>query len=161
MFSKTKSQHSIYQKGYKTIFANPVPIASGAALGTDVVRDALSTLWLALKDLIKQDKDINLAFGFCNVRFTARNMRAVFLKELNQEVSAPTFEDKMVRQRSPVSTIWTETYQEKWGRSTLGCLLKKPNLDVQKAMHEKTEALRLMSLDMSSSGIRFFPDGRI
>ena len=94
MFSKTTSQHSIYQKGYKTIFANPVPIASGAALGTDVVRDALSTLWLALKDLIKQDKDINLAFGFCNVRFTARNMRAVFLKELNQEVSAPDFRGK-------------------------------------------------------------------
>ena len=85
MFSKTKSQHSIYQKGYKTIFANPVPIASGAALGTDVVRDALSTLWLALKDLVKQDKEfllcertstlLCLAFGFCNVRFTARNQR--------------------------------------------------------------------------------------
>lgn len=114
-------------------------------------------MWLALKDLIKQDKDINLAFGFCNVRFTARSMRTVFLKELNQEIAAPTFENNMIRQRSPVNTIWTETYQDKWARSTLGCLLKKPNVNVQKAMAEKTEALRLMSLDMSSSGIRFFP----
>ena len=149
------SQHSIYQKGYRTIYANPVPIAAGACLGTDVVKDALSTLWLAIRDLIKLDKDINLAFGFCNVRFTRRCLNTVFLKELSSEVGHPTFEEKMIRQRSPVSTLWTTTYGEKWGQTTLGTLIKKPNKTVIKAMDGKTEALRVMSLDMSSSG-RFF-----
>ena len=41
--------------------------------------------------------------------------------------------------------------------STMGCMLKKPNTDVIKALNEKTEALRVMSLDMSSSGR--FPTG--
>lgn len=154
------SQHSIYQKGYRTIYANPVPIAAGACLGTDVVKDALSTLWLAIRDLIKLDKDLNLAFGFCNVRFTRRCMNVTFLKELGQEIGNPMFETKMIRQQSPVSTLWTTTYGEKWGRSTLGCLLKKPNTTVVKAMNEKTDALRIMSLDMSSSG-RFFQAGSL
>jgi hypothetical protein len=39
--------------------------------------------------------------------------------------------------------------------STLGSLVKKPNNTVTNALNEKTMALKLMSLDMSSSG-RFF-----
>jgi len=31
------SQHSIYQKGFRCIYANPVPIAAAAMLGKDVV----------------------------------------------------------------------------------------------------------------------------
>merc|ERR1712167_272880 len=50
------SQHSIYQKGYRTIYANPVPIANGAAMGADVTKDTLNTLFRAIVDLIKYDK---------------------------------------------------------------------------------------------------------
>ena len=32
-------------------------------LGKDVVQDALNTIFLAIQDLIKLDKNINLAFG--------------------------------------------------------------------------------------------------
>lgn len=63
------SQHSIYQKGYRCIYANPVPVAAAAMLGVDVVKDALSNIFLAINDLIMYDNDIDLAFGFCNVRF--------------------------------------------------------------------------------------------
>lgn len=47
-FSPAKSQHSIYQKGFRCIFANPVPVAASCGLGKDVVQDALSTLFLAI-----------------------------------------------------------------------------------------------------------------
>lgn len=82
------SQHSIYQKGFRTIYANPVPVAAAACLGVDVVTDALNTLFLAIQDLIKYDKDIDLAFGFCNVRFLSRNLKVAFLSELNQTIGS-------------------------------------------------------------------------
>lgn len=77
--SPSISQHSVFQKGFRCIYANPVPIAAAAMLGTDVVNDALKTLFLAVSDLIKYDKNIDLAFGFCNVRFCNRGLKTVFL----------------------------------------------------------------------------------
>lgn len=159
--SPSKSQHSIFQKGYRCIYANPVPVASAAMLGVDVVKDALATLFLAIQDLIKLDKNIDLAFGFCNVRFTGRNMKTVFLSDLNRTVGHAKFEEQMVRQRSPVSTLWTTKYEDKWGKSTLGSLVKKPNNVVSNTLNEKTAALRIMSLDMSSSGRIFQGTNRL
>ena len=153
--SPAVSQHSIYQQGFRCIYANPVPIASAACLGADVVRDALNTLWLAISDLVKMDKNIDLAFGFANVRFTHRKLDVVFLPSLSKTIGAPEFEHQMVRQTSPVSTRWTTTYGEKWMNSTLGSMIKKPNNSLVNALNDKTKALRLMSLDLSSSG-RFF-----
>jgi len=47
------------------------------------VTDALNTLFLAIQDLIKYDKNIDLAFGFCNVRIINRNLKVVFKGDLN------------------------------------------------------------------------------
>jgi len=66
-------------------------------LGKDVVTDALNTIFLAIHDLVKFDKDIDLAFGFCNVRLTNRNLKTTFLKDLNTSIGSAQFEDKMVR----------------------------------------------------------------
>jgi hypothetical protein len=35
--SAAKSQRSVYQKGFRTIYTNPVPIAAAACMGKDVV----------------------------------------------------------------------------------------------------------------------------
>jgi hypothetical protein len=95
--SPSISQHSIFQQGFRTIYANPVPVAAGAMLGKDVVTDALSTIFLAIQDLINLDKNINLAFGFCNVRFYNKHVKAVFLDELSTTCGAAKFEQKMIR----------------------------------------------------------------
>ena len=60
------------------IYCNPVPIAAACLLGQDVVTDALSTIFLAIVDLIKLGKNIDLAFGFCNVRIFNKNLNVVF-----------------------------------------------------------------------------------
>jgi hypothetical protein len=96
-------------------------------LGCDVVKDALRTLILAINDLVKHDKNLDIAFGFCNVRFTNRNLTTTFLCDLSKTVANPKFEDQMVRQKSPVSTLWRSTYDDRWAKSTLGSLVKKPN----------------------------------
>ena len=154
--SPSISQHSIYQKGFRCIYANPVPVAAASCLGVDVVTDALNSLFLAIQDLIKLDKNIDLAFGFCNVRFLSRNLKVAFLPNLNQTIGSAQFEDKMIRQKSPVSTLWRTSYGSTWANSTLGSLVKKPNHTVTNTLNEKTGALKIMSLDLSSSG-RFYP----
>lgn len=57
----------------------------------------------------------------------------------------------MKRQASPVATLWKTSYNKNFERSSLGTLIKKPNQEVTEALNEKTKALKLMSLDMSSS----------
>lgn len=79
-------------------------------LGTDVVTDALNTIFLAIKDLIKYDKNIDLAFGFANVRITNKSLATTFRDGLTKEVAAPAFEEQMARQKSPVSTLWRTSY---------------------------------------------------
>lgn len=137
------------------MYANPVPVAAAACLGVDVVKDALDTLFLAIQDLIKYDKNIDLAFGFCNVRITGRNLKVAFENGLTKSIGSAQFEESMVRQKSPVSTLWRTSYGESWANSTLGSLVKKPNKTVTQTLNEKTAALKIMSLDLSSSG-RFY-----
>lgn len=129
-----------------------MPVAAAAMLGTDVVTDALNTIFLAIKDLIKYDKNIDLAFGLANVRINNKSLTTAFRDGLAKEVAAPRFEEQMVRQKSPVSTLWRTSYGDTWAKSTLGSLVKKPNRDVAATLDEKTQALKIMSLDLSSAG---------
>ena len=87
----------MYQKGFRTIYANPVPVANGAMLGKDVVCDALHTIFLAIVDLIKLGRNIDLAFGFCNIRIVNRGLNVKFKEDLNQTVGHAKFEESMVR----------------------------------------------------------------
>ena len=62
-------------------------------LGVDVVKDALSTLFLAVQDLVKNDKDIDLGWGFSNVRCTHRNLTSVFAGDLSRSIGSAQFEN--------------------------------------------------------------------
>lgn len=58
----------------------------------------------------------------------------------------------MKRSVSPCSTFWKTSYGKQWRQSNLGKLLKQPESSVSGALEKKTLALKLMSLDMSSTG---------
>ena len=79
-------------------------------MGKDVTVDALETLFRAIVDLIKYDKSIDLSFGFANIRMINRKLSFVFTDSLCREIKAPNFEHQMIRQKSPVSTLWTTSY---------------------------------------------------
>lgn len=146
------SQNSVYQRGFRCIYANPVPIASACQMGVDVVRDTLDTIWKAMEDLINiHDKDITLQFGFCVVQMRDRNLKVIFADYLTKDVTASEFEGKMKRMTSPVSTLWKTNNDQMFKSSALGTMIKKPNKGVTEALAQKTQALKLMSMDMSSS----------
>lgn len=120
-------------------------------MGVDVVRDCLDTIFLAIEDLIKYDKNISLQFGFANVQFINRNLKTYFADYMSRELSDKEFENRMKRMNSPVSSLWKTDTRSEFAKSTLGTLIKKPNAQVTEALMQKTQALKLMSLDMSSS----------
>jgi CCDC81 eukaryotic HU domain 2 len=134
------------------IYCNPVPIASACLLGGDVVKDVLSTIFLAIIDLVKYSKDLDLAFGFCNIRVVGKSLKAYFNSSFSESVTDKLFENKMQRSVTPVSTIWKTSHTQKFAMSTMGTLIMKPNHDVVQTLNDKTKALKLMSLDLSSSG---------
>lgn len=146
-----KSQHSIFQKGFRMVYCNPVPIAQGCLMGKDVVQDALDAIFLAVIDLVKFGKNIDLAFGFCNIRIINGNLKIVWCPNFVSSVKSRQFENTMKRSTTPVSSIWKSDYHKSFASTTLGSLIKKPNHEVVATLNQKTMALKIMSLDMSSS----------
>lgn len=55
---KPKSQASVYQQGFQTIYCNPVPIAAACFIGKEVVESALTAIFNAVVDLTKYRKFI-------------------------------------------------------------------------------------------------------
>ena len=72
------------------IFCNPVPIAGACLMGSDVVTDTLSALFLAITDLIKQGKNLDIAFGFGNLRwrFNHRKFRKQSFTHIGGRIDA-------------------------------------------------------------------------
>lgn len=147
-----KSQRSIYQQGFRMIYANPVPIAQACQLGKDVVEDALRTIFCAIQDMLKYNMNLVLQFGFCNVHFVNKTVKTTFASYLTQEVKQSNFENSMRRSTASVSSRWRSNTQENFFRSSLGTMIRKPNDEVSEALRRKTEALKWMSMDMSSHG---------
>lgn len=78
-----KSQNSIFQKGFRMIYCNPVPIAAATLLGKEVVNDALNTIFLAIVDLIKYNRDLNLNFGFARISIVNRGLKVTFAQDFS------------------------------------------------------------------------------
>ncbi len=146
-----KSQRSIFQQGFRMIYANAVPIAQCCHMGKDVVEDVLKNILLAIQDLIKYDRHIQLQFGFANVNFINRNLTVKFAEFLSKTVKEKEFMTTMRRSNSPVATTWRTNTQTQFYKSPLGTMIRKPDSEVNQALMQKTQALKMMSLDMSSS----------
>jgi hypothetical protein len=68
------------------IYCNPVPIAAACLLGKDVVTDALNTIFLAIQDLVKYNKDVVLQFGFGNITIINRSLKAQFAGDFIESI---------------------------------------------------------------------------
>ena len=68
------------------IYCNPVPIAAACLLGKDVVTDALNTIFLAIIDLVKYNKDIVLHFGFANLTIVNKNLKLLFGENYKESI---------------------------------------------------------------------------
>ncbi len=105
--SCANSQRSIFQQGFKMIYANPVPIANACQMGVDVVKGVLDTIYKAIEDLINiHDRDISLNFGFAAVTMKNKNLHVNFADHMTKDLTGSQFEASMRRMNSPVSSLW-------------------------------------------------------
>ena len=149
---KPKSQHSVYQKCFQTIYCNPVPIAAAVFLGKDVVESTLNAIFSAIKDLLQHDSDIVLKMGFCVVKMLKRNLTVTFNPTFLDQINNKDFEGVMRKSDLKTSDHWKQTYDSKMAKSTLNKILtQRPLTPLVKTLEEKTNALKIMSLDMAST----------
>lgn len=82
--TKPKSQASIYQKGFKMTYCNPIPIAASCYLPKNVIIDTLVAIFNAVLDLINLGKNVTLKTGFCNICFHDKNLSYTFNPDLGK-----------------------------------------------------------------------------
>jgi hypothetical protein len=75
------------------IYCNPVPIAAACLLGKEVVNDALKTIFLAIIDLIKYNKDLILNFGFATIRIANKGLKIIFSNDYKGTCRDKTIEN--------------------------------------------------------------------
>jgi hypothetical protein len=88
------------------------------------------------------------------MRFTNRSLTTHFASYLGKEVANKEFETQMRRTNSPVSTMWKTNTEAMFRQSKMGNIVSKPNKHVTQALSQKTQALKLMSMDMSSAAVK-------
>ena len=60
-------------------------------------------------------------------------------------------EDKFKRGVTPVKNIWKEDTYQKWCKSNQGSMLEKPDTSLMRTVDNKSQMLKIMSLDLSST----------
>ena len=90
-----------------------------------------------------------LQFGFANISFVEKRVKVSFAPYLSTEVKDKDFETTMRRSNGAVSQRWRSTTNS-FARTGLS-LISQPNKEVNQALQTKTEALKWMSMDMSSA----------
>ena len=150
--TKPKSQSSIYQKGINMTYCNPIPIAAGCCLEPKVVADGLKAIFDAVYNLISIGQNVILKTGFCNINFIQRNLSYSFSPEIiNMVKDLPSSEAKFIRGITPIKKTWSTTFTSKWANSTLSIMLERPKADLIKTIDNKSQMLKIMSLDMAST----------
>ena len=150
--TKPKSQSSVYQKGINMTYCNPIPIAAACCLDPKSVQDGLKAIFNAVFDLISIGQNVILKTGFCNIYFIQRNLTYSFSPEIiNMVKDLPVSESKFKRGITPISKTWKTTSISKWANSTLSTLLERPREDLIKTIDNKSQMLKIMSLDLSST----------
>lgn len=84
--TKPKSQASVYQRGFKMTYCNPIPIAASCYLPKNVIIDTLAAIFNAILDLINLGKNVSLKTGFCNLVFRDYNMTYTFNPDLGKVI---------------------------------------------------------------------------
>jgi hypothetical protein len=149
---KPKSQSSVYQKGFQMTYCNPIPIAAACYLNKNVVIDSLNAIFAAIYDLINIGKSIVLKFGFCNIYFMDRNLTYSFSGDIGKTIAdLVDSESKFKRGITPVQTTWKTTAISKWAKSSLSSVLERPHTPLIKTIDNKTQMLKIMSLDLAST----------
>jgi len=133
------------------IFCNPNPIAAASYLSRETVASAIQAFAQAVNDLTQLGHDLSIDFGFVTVKVAERGLTYKFSSNFHYQVNDLKFEDKIKKATTPTDSFWKTTKDDRWSKSTLSGLFKKPDGDKVQTLAEKTLALKILSLDLNSA----------
>lgn len=149
--SKPKSQSSVYQKGFNMIFCNPVPIANSCSLDKLTVEDALKAFARAVADLTALGKSLDIKLGVLRLRIVNRDLSYTYEPGFCSGLNATEYEKEMKKSLKETKSFWTDSYDEKWAKSSLGSIISKPESQGVSQIYEKGLGLKIMSLDFNTT----------
>ena len=149
--SAPRSQNSIYQKGFGTIFCNPTPVATASYIGKEAVASAIQAFIEAVSNLTQLGYSLNIDFGFCVIKINNRNLSYTYRQDFSSSLNQTAFESKMKKAEVSTSSFWQTSFQDKWTASNLSQLWTQPDAPKVQQLSEKTLALKIMSLDLNTA----------
>jgi len=117
-------------------FCNPGPIAASCFLGKDVVASSHAAFVQALIDLTTLGYDITIDWTFFNLTVRNKDMKYRYQNGFGSALNETSFEYKMRKSDLPTSQHWMTSYEDKWNKSTLNSLLKRPEPEKVKDFYE-------------------------
>jgi len=109
------------------MFCNAGPIAASCYLGKDIVSSAHAAVIQAIGDLTTLGYDLNIDFGFVKLVVRNKDLTYKFQTDFSGVLNSKSYELKMRKSDLPTSDHWKTTYEDKWAKSSLNTLLKRPN----------------------------------
>ena len=103
--------------------------------------------------MVTLGKNLDLNFGFVRITIYDKALKFTFKEGFTSSVADKGFEEKMKMSNTSCSSFWKTDYKQEWGRSTLGTLVKRPVTQIADSIALKTMALKMMSVDMHSTGV--------
>lgn len=89
--------------------------------------------------------------NFISIRVQNRDLSYRYSEDFVRRLNETKYEEKMKHSNTKTSDHWKNTYDEKWGKSTLGSILQKPNSSQVREHYEKGLSLKIMSLDLNTT----------
>ncbi|EGR30907.1 hypothetical protein IMG5_121540 [Ichthyophthirius multifiliis] len=152
-------------------FCNAGPIAASCFLGKDVVESAHYAFICAVQDLTTLGYSLNIDFQFIKLTVNNKNLQYQYNQEFLNTLNSKNFEIKVIKNilkniyiysyvyiikqlrksNIPTSEYWTMSYLKNSDQNSLNTLLKRPNSKQVRYYNEKTQALKIMSLDLSTA----------
>ena len=150
--TKPNSQKSVYEKGFKMKYFNTVPVCAATFINKKVVEDGIKAIFNVIYDLISLERRLCIKTGFCNINFFDKNMNYSFSPEIiNLTKDLINSEEKFKNGVTPINKMWTVSKAEKWGESVMSQVIERPQSPLIKTVDNKSQMLKIMSLDMNST----------
>lgn len=85
------------------------------------------------------------------IKIADRGLTYKYNPDFHCNLNETAFENKIKKAKTPTDSFWKTTNEDKWAKSTLSQLWKKPDVEKVQTLAEKTLALKILSLDLNSA----------
>lgn len=133
------------------IYCNPVPIAASCELDKDLTESILLTFARAVADLAELGKSMDIVIGACTIKINNKHMTYSYSSNFQNQLNHTQYQKNLKKSLKETKQHWQEGYNDKWQKSSLSSMIKKPEVSDTTTLYQKGLALKIMSLDLNTT----------